>query len=296
MRQLSPEFMHTLTDGHLNCLRERCADDPDLDLFLRGDYVSVYFKGASLVKVYGPQEGFALDWGTNPYTQQLPSGPARLGNIVETDTFLKLIPLIKEQVWNVGKRGAFEIEYEQLLIRSNNRHGHKGVTTEYFIVDRQYALGCRDGNRVQLDMVAVCWPSHDKRPRRGNDTVVPVVIEYKYGLNPDIKNVHEQLKRYHEHLEKEWDDFTEDLQNLLVQRSELGLFGEESKKVHDLKVIREFKQLEFLVALADYNPNSMNHPAAELGRLPFAERIRIASCGFGLWKQNLPKPSEYLRP
>lgn len=55
VRAISQSFLETWTNGHLKPLLEYVRKDPDLDLFLRGEWVNIYFKGASLLRLKGPE-------------------------------------------------------------------------------------------------------------------------------------------------------------------------------------------------------------------------------------------------
>ncbi len=51
MRRLSNSFMQTLTSGFLTGLTRKVKQDKDLDLELRENYLNVYYKGNSLLKL-----------------------------------------------------------------------------------------------------------------------------------------------------------------------------------------------------------------------------------------------------
>ena len=51
MRRLSQTFMDCLTTGFLAPLRDCVADDADLNLEIRANYLNVYYKGNSLLKL-----------------------------------------------------------------------------------------------------------------------------------------------------------------------------------------------------------------------------------------------------
>lgn len=51
MRKLSNRFTEELQTGFPKSLREAVTADPDLDLYLRNNYLNVYFKGNSLINV-----------------------------------------------------------------------------------------------------------------------------------------------------------------------------------------------------------------------------------------------------
>lgn len=287
VREISEEFLNAFLDGngHLHPLLKKVRSDPDLDLFIRDGYTNIYFKGASIIKLQGPSHNYRIGIHKAYRTGKAMLPQNSLEDASKVKEFIAALPLLKENITCLKSRGL-EIEYEQLLIRSNNWHGAKAVHTEYFIVDRQYQMGevFQDQNRT--DMIGVYWPHIG---RRIGQKVSPVLIEYKYGLNSDIKALHEQVRRYYDSAQAYWTKFVKDVQVMLTQRAKLGLFGEESAKVETLYVDEDPDNLQVLVVLADHNPFSQDLPKEELSHLPFADRIRIAYCGFALWQVNMKK-------
>ena len=51
MRKLSDRFLQDLKSGFLSGLMARVHQDRDLDLEIRQDYLNIYYKGNSLLKL-----------------------------------------------------------------------------------------------------------------------------------------------------------------------------------------------------------------------------------------------------
>jgi hypothetical protein len=77
-----------------------------------------------------------------------------------------------------------ELEFEQLLIRANNRESRNN--SEYIVIDRQYEV-MNEGKKDRWDLIAMRYPS-DRRPPKGYLSI----IEVKYGsklVNEDIVRI-----------------------------------------------------------------------------------------------------------
>ena len=118
MRRLSKNFMRNLTTGFLAPVTARVVADPDLDLQIRDNYLNIYYKGNSLVKL--------TEVGDAHYRVEI-HHKFRVGLIIPdldgpaaTAEFVRNIPALKENIATYGK-SSLEVEYEQLIIRANNR-------------------------------------------------------------------------------------------------------------------------------------------------------------------------------
>ncbi|MEN9933985.1 MAG: hypothetical protein RLZZ387_564 [Chloroflexota bacterium] len=146
MRGLSPNFITALQSGILSGLRQRVLADNDLDLQIRDGYLNIYYKGNSLLKL--------TEQGGGRYRVTINAkftGDVRLPditNVATAEQFLRAIPQLKEAIITHGA-SSLEVEYEQLIIRSNNQETR--TNSDYYIVDRQYVDGA-----ARFDLVGVC--------------------------------------------------------------------------------------------------------------------------------------------
>ncbi|CAG1016663.1 hypothetical protein ANAEL_05751 [Anaerolineales bacterium] len=286
MRKLSDNFFNCLKSGFLSGITEAVKQDPDLNLEIREGYINVYYKGNSLLK---------LDETKSRYKAKIDKKFLKGVNLpldFNKDTveqFTGSIPFLKQNIINVSKDGkrSLEIEYEQMIIRANNLEAQS--KTEYLIVDRQYAE-----NKGRFDLTGIFW---DRANHRKNQEVPLCLMEVKFALNPDIKDVHHQLARYYETIKSHATEFSEEMQDIFRQKLELGLYQQSMERIEVLKTLsfsKDINQFQFILILVDYNPNSKKLNLENLAKLPFANQVRILFGGFAMWQQNVKPLSDYL--
>lgn len=281
MRRLSDTFMENLLQGHLNPLLLKVKSDRDLVLDIRDNYLNIYFKGQSLLKLTENEIKAAYDVGIHEkFAQNISELPDNLGNEGDVAMFVRKIPNIKDRITEVTKSGS-EVEFEQMLIRSNNYEPR--LNTEYFIVDRQYS---GVGAKEQFDLLGLFWPRANRRKNRMVDLAM---IEVKYGLNPDVSEIHNQLSRYFTEIDNHFSDVCKDVHSIFMQKLKLGLFEDTSERLaamHQFHIRDEINNMKVVVALVDYNPHSEKLASAARGlrELPFSDQIELFFLGFGLWK------------
>jgi hypothetical protein len=269
--------MSNLKDGFLSGITKVVLNDKDLDLHIRDNYLNVYYKGNSLLRLVESNENrYIVDLHLKFLEGITVSDLTDHGS---TDQFIQKIPAIKENIIHHGK-SSLEIEYEQLIIRANNNEMRNN--TEYFIVDRQYALG-----RDRIDLMGIFWP---REKRRKYQTVSPCVIEVKFALNTDISEVHNQLHRYYSLVKKNAEVIAKDLEKSFRQRLDLELYEQRKNRLEAMKTLkfsRDVNQFQFILILVDYNPFSSKFDIQRLTELPFANQVKVFHGGFAMWEKEL---------
>lgn len=279
MRRLSHKFMADLQPGgFLSPLREAIARDRDLLFEIRNKYVSVYFKGQSLVKLGENGHDYSVEINAK-FLPAIVSVPRCLRNEGDTRQFVAAMPHIKECILaHRSGKGGNEIEFEQMLIRANN--GEPRLNSEYFIIDRQIAAATGDG---RFDLMAIYW----KREGRRKGQQVPLtLLEVKYGLNPDIRDLHNQLARYYDSLPEQVDQAAMEAEAILHDKLDLGLLHQPPDRAAALRTLTvspHKKDMRFGIVLVDYNPHSGLLDTQALAQLDFCKRIDVFQVGFGLW-------------
>jgi hypothetical protein len=279
MRGLSDRFMSSLKTGHLSALTRKVIQDPDLDLQIRQNYLNIYYKGNSLLKL---SETRQHQYKAYIHPKFLGDQPiAGLDDEASVEAFLVRIPHLKENIITYGK-SSLEIEYEQLIIRANNNEPRNN--SEYFIIDRQYTT--EKGER--FDLTGIFW-SRSQRRSKGQE--VPLcLIEIKFALNREIRQLHRQLSAYHQSLHDQFENIVAESQHVFRQKLDLGLHDQPQDRVEALKTLQistDFTKTQFILILVDYNPFSTLLDLEGLKQLPFARQIKILYSGFGMWQQNL---------
>jgi hypothetical protein len=278
MRKISGDFIDNLKVGFLAPILDKVRADKDLDLQVRDGYINIYFKGNSLLKLTEKSSDlYAVD------IHQKFLGGFELGPFTDNrsvQAFVSRIPEIKENIIIHGK-SSLEIEYEQLIIRANNQEPRN--TTEYFIVDRQYT---ETGQR--FDLTGIFW---SREGRNRNRKALPALIEVKFALNSDIKNIASQVEGYYTSISEKIEDFAVEIKNLLVQKIDLGLFKDTQNRLDamkQLKISTDPNDIQIILGLVDYNPASKLLDYGPIKALPFANQIRIFRSGFGMWQDSMP--------
>jgi len=284
MRGLSDIFFDCLKFGFLSGITESVKGDSDLNLEIRDSYINVYYKGNSLLKL---AETGPFRYKAKIHEKFLEGIKLPLDFTESTiPQFLSAIPLLKQNIIRYGKR-SLEIEYEQMIIRANNFELRNN--TEYFIVDRQYAV-----NDGRFDLTGIFWErSHRKR----NQEVPICLMEIKFALNTDIKHVHNQLTRYYESIKPHAAEIADEMQTVFRQKIELGLYQQATERLNALKTLsfsKSIEQFQLILVLVDYNPNSSMLDLQCLSSLPFANQVKVFFSGFGMWQENVKSLSSHL--
>ncbi|WP_162559759.1 hypothetical protein [Methylobacterium radiodurans] len=276
-RILDAAFEGDLVAGPLAPLLTLVQRDRDLIAEIRTDILDVYCKGQRLVSVKRLRDGYRLlshekFWGIQSLDVQVAE---QVAAFCETE-----VPHIKQRIALHAARGK-EIEFEQLLVRVNNR---EGLNSDYIAVDRQ---GIAEEGKGRTDVVGVYWPG-DRRIT--NDALMPALIEVKFGLGGGVEGVAAQLSRYFEDLRGTLPTFAHELQGQLRQKARLGLLNGLSDlaqaKIQRLPVSDRIEDVRAVVALVDYNPRAGRLDLGALRALPFADQIDLFHLGFGLWRAN----------
>jgi hypothetical protein len=171
------------------------------------------------------------------------------------------------------------VEYEQLIVRANNLEPRNN--SEYFIVDRQYAI-----NRERIDLLGLYWARAGRR--RKHQEVPLVLMEVKFALNTDIQDVHNQLTRYYAAIKPIYTELATEIEIIFRQKIKFGLLNQPPDRLvamETLRVSRNIETLQFVLILVDYNPFSSQLDLSKLAGLPFSNKVNIFHSGFAMWRQ-----------
>ena len=284
--------------GVLHDLLDYVQCDDTLDLEFRGEgRANIYYRGGSLFCIERSGDGYTLTFDTKYCTacdegmEKTPSLRAAVG----------LIPLYKHamDVWFVKNR-KYEREFQQLVVRENNRHGAISHASDYYIVDIEYAYNVNASDKktqARFDMIAVKWLSKSNE-RQNPSAPTLAIIEMKYGdgalggsagLKKHLEDFGTLVKN------GELDDFCADYSNVFNQKCALGLIpGKESARI---KITQRDIELIFLIANHDPDKTGLATIVAEIADLtmeyPYPIRFAYASMmGYCLYADQLKSLEE----
>ena len=284
--------------GVLHDLLDYVQCDDTLDLEFRGEgRANIYYRGGSLFCIERSGDGYTLTFDTKYCTacdegmEKTPSLRAAVG----------LIPLYKHamDVWFVKNR-KYEREFQQLVVRENNRHGAISHASDYYIVDIEYAYNVNVSDKktqARFDMIAVKWLSKSNE-RQNPSAPTLAIIEMKYGdgalggsagLKKHLEDFGTLVKN------GELDDFCADYSNVFNQKCALGLIpGKEGARI---KITQRDIELIFLIANHDPNKTGLAKIVAEIADVtmeyPYPIRFAYASMmGYCLYADQMKSLEE----
>jgi hypothetical protein len=264
------ELVHKNKDLHLEFHGQLNLKQPDVTP--ADEAIGIYYKGNCILGLHSNHKVVIHD----AFTSGLKI-PRYLRNGEDVKEYLTFVPELMYRVASYEKK-SMEIEYEQMIIRANNRE--KRNNSEYIILANQYDVGKR------WDLLAVKWP---RKAHGGNNPIgYLTLIEVKYALNKDIQNADQQIAGYYNYINQHLNSLCDEMQLVLRQKLMLGLIErtpEQMAQLKKLKLSRDIKDVEIIVFLIDYNPNSIlvNKMIEKASRLPFKNQIRIRHGGLAMW-------------
>jgi ribonuclease J len=291
-RALSMPFFERFSSvgGLYNPIIEMVKKNKDLHFEFRGDLkdlskpeielatesIGIYYKGNSILGLYGNHK-VKID----PAFKKGLNVPDFLKTPNDVQDYLKCVPELMYRV-SSRRKTSMEIEYEQMIIRANNLE--ERINSEYIILANQYNAG-----KERWDLLALKWP---RLHHGGNNPVGQLaLIEVKYALNKDIKDADQQLKRYYDYIKQNITPLCIEMELILRQKLALGLIRRTPQQIaqlQKLKLIQNIDEVEMVLYLVDYNPNSnlIKTMMMKAMGLPFRNQIRIKDGGLAMWDQS----------
>ena len=181
-RAISKDFLDDLKTGKLSSLLERVLADNTLDLELRGKCINIYYRGGSLFRI--------TEKGSGTYEICFDSHYCDTEAWRNTGIIVICNPTIQQAVKNIPyykqamdmwlhKNPKYEREFQQLLVRENNNQGDISKSTDYYIIDIEYA-NSKENRKSRFDIVALKWESKSSVRRKPEKCSI-ALMELKYG-------------------------------------------------------------------------------------------------------------------
>ncbi|MDE2758776.1 MAG: hypothetical protein OXH90_00555 [Paracoccaceae bacterium] len=262
-RVLSNRFMVDLNKSILQPLLERIKQDDTLMLAIRKDYINIYYRGGSILKIKLEKGIYTTKFDKN-YSKSgkysIPEIPEKIREYKDSEACvneLQNLKKIMDRFFSVNPRT--EREFQQLIVRENNLS--KARTSGYYVTDIEYKVRKEDNKKgPRFDIIALKHPYNQRNVR-----FKPVLIEMKYGdksivgdsdIIKHLEDINEFLKN-----EKKYEALLKTMKSQFCQLNELGLIKYKNYSKNMEICIDKNEKLEVVCILANQNLrlNFRNH-------------------------------------
>lgn len=271
-RALNQEFLEDLLDGPLTPILEHVKKDDTLCMELRGTYVDIYYRGGALLTIREIGNGGYCISFNEKYSEKCEDDTRTDDAREARGTCLTALDAVREvsahkeaMDFYFAKHPKTEREFQQIILRENNNLGTVSDSTDYFILDMEYAInhcnGQNDSLSARFDMLAFKWESKG-HVRKHTENLPITFIEVKYGdgaMNsgedcklPGIR------KHINDYIKIRKDDsmlqaLARDMACVFRQKHKLGLVSCYPDK-EDIDLTLDPENVELLFVLANHDP------------------------------------------
>ena len=302
MRGLSEQLLIELDSGYLMQFTESVKSDTSLCMELRGNYVNIYYRGASLLKIQQQKDekAFLALFDNNYFRTQgkedIPETvkllPEVIRNCEDVCQWLEAAPILKKAIdRKLSTTKKDEREFQQRILRDNN-FGSIARSTDYYICDIEY-----QSTYGRFDMIAVHWPS-DPTTRKLGQARNLAFIEVKHGDSALVGSA-----GLHKHIE-DINKYSEDAQKLEFIKKEMAQVFNQKRKLGLLdcgKDLGSFNQKKpiFILAFVNHDPgkSKLRELLNTCPECPHVD-LHVATAsflGYGLYDQGVHAIKEFMR-
>ena len=329
-RGITLKFEEQLKEGILSPLLELVQNDDTLSLEIRSNFVDIYYRGGRLLGIHEQAKGarFWTDFDEDYFgkgdeyrlKRPTPTPSKIIKSKPDAQTWVDVFGAYKQAMdIRLSLHAKLEREYQQAVVRDNNRHAI-GEQTDYVIIDVEYTQSklAIPGQKAdyRFDMVGFRRPLPGRAWGR---SVMPVIIEMKAGdgaiasrckggdsgdLTPGLVKHVQDFERFLGPVSGEQTSGPFEL----LRKELVETFGTKQrlrlrslpKPMLDLKITDVGLRPEVLFVLANHNPRSkiLARELAKLARLAHDRAdYRIATvshAGYALFAKNVKPLDEFV--
>jgi hypothetical protein len=240
MRGINSRFINDLKSGCLQAFLSEARNNPDICLEIRKDYINLYYKGGSALKISQSKAGYTFVFDSKYcFNKGDDSKYEILSSLDKKDakSFSNAFPAILNEMdsWFACHPKA-EREFQHRLIKSN--------TNKPAIVDIEYAGWTSNSRLFRLDMLGIY---------KTEEGYKIIIFENKYGNGAVSGNA--GLKKHYEDIvdilsnHQTKDELIDSVINIVNNKTELGLMN--------IPIVKDdIMGIEILLLLADFNVKS----------------------------------------
>lgn len=257
LRKLSDTFLDDLKrpDGLLNRFLVRVKNDHTLMMAIRKNYINIYYRGGSLIKLTECSDGgYKAEFNQNYFDDnpiKLPK--SKIHELGDVNAWINIFPYLKQYIdIKFSKTQKNEREFQQVIFRENN-FSSIASSTEYFFSDIEYTPS-GIGSKFRFDMLGVEWSA---KQRKNGSTCRPVIVEMKYGdaAIGGTAGLGKHLTDISDYLKTNTAELTYQINVQMEQMRELGLIAL-GKNNHKIEIVEHAKPLVLFV-LSNSNPRAV---------------------------------------
>ncbi len=256
-RTLSEEFIDDLRNkpGFLYPILERAQKDDTLMIAIRHDYINVYYRGGSILKLMEQSKHSYQASFDNGYfaAGQSISLPSTINTQDDAKNWVDSFQTLKLAMdCHFSKNAKAEREFQQLVARENNNSTISNAS-EYFITDIEFAdtdLGAK------FDMLAIQWLAN-RRTNGSNCRAALIEMKYGDGALSGTSGLMKHLQDFDEFVaSKRYSSLLLTMESQFNQLDQLGLL-KFNKCSNPTKVKLDVNaKPEVVFVLANHNPRS----------------------------------------
>ena len=297
-RALGEKMFKSFFDGDLKPLLEEVKKDDTLDLEFRGEsHAILYYRGGKICDIYEDKVVFDIAYIPEALKAETVN-ELNVGNFVN---IINEIPLYKRYIdYKMSEKHAYEREFQQVVVRENNRHHDISHDSDYYITDIEYMDD--DGTRTsRFDMISIKWRSTGIDRREHNASKVPVlsIIEMKYGDNALTGNsgIGDHLRDMRDFIKSnEMSFFCDDVAEIFKQKCKLGLIPDMKDKPHEVSNLSD-RRIEVVFLIGNHKP-AKSKLCEEIAKIKSSEYdfdikfARASLMGYCLYDSLMLTPEE----
>jgi len=281
-RKIKQAFLDELLTGRLNTILKYVREDDTLNLELRGEIITIYYRGGAILSIH--QDTYSFESLSEKYHKD------NTFIIPSLDNFDYYIQKAKHSidVYITTKKNLLgEKDIQQQIVRENN-YSPNSLDTDYFIIDTEYQdLG-------RFDVVALRWDSTSSARKLLKSFIPTITIfEVKQGYN-SISNksgIEKHINDFNEFISKrDIDSFKMDMINVFNQKRSLGLI-KGMDKYKEVNAVNP--DIEFVFLLVNYKHDSTQLKKA-LQNIEYCKFIYSNPMGYGLYARNITSKDEFI--
>lgn len=290
-RQISEKMLNAFLSGELSSLLEAVKKDDTLDLELRGSSANIYYRGGSIFKITEKANNYTIFFDRK-YCMDSPE--MYLSETPSIKEAVDRLPFYKQAMdWYFHKHPKYEREFQQLIVRENNAHNKISKSTDYYIVDIEFA-----DNDARFDMIALKWPSTSAARKDVAHNITLALIEVKYGDDSldGSSGIQKHLKDFQRFLapqnEAILNEFCKDMSQVFLQKCKLGLVAGLNEKQYNVTISPQDLEVIFIFANHDPEKHALSNNLEKINPDDYDFPIMIAkssNMGYGLYFECLQK-------